>query len=129
MADFSGYDDEGRKVDFYDADEDGSLDRLGRDDTWEAREEVLRRLHVLDKNASVRPATSDEVEAKKHFVLGQRVEIIYGDEQVSGIVVAIEIVENKTAVYKIIEGHQTGSKVIATDVRVYDFFEMEQEPN
>lgn len=81
---------------YYDADADGVLAKLANEDPWAAIEEINRRVVELDRAASVRPPTWEEMERGKRQLIGTFGTFETAEGVFSGRIVDVEVIGQST---------------------------------
>lgn len=132
MPDYLGRFGEYDNIEFWDADPDGSLDKLIGRDPWEARREIEARILALDlavgPNSSIAEVDREEIMGS---VLGTEMEFVDGrGNRHKGIVVGITETDHIGALVDLAQPYtEDPSKGRLVTIEFPDLFERNDLPN
>ena len=120
---------DGRDVEYLDADLDGRLYDLHCQGKWrEYRKEMFRRMHYLDRAANTRPMTDEEAMEKMRSGIVRRMKVNVQGVIFEGIVVNVTFSEIKGAVLSVLINFPSG-RSSTVKVERPNFFEVPQLEN
>lgn len=120
---------DGRYVQFFDADLNARLADLNRQgDLLAYRDEMLRRMNVLDKAADTRPMTNEEARAKMRNGIVRRMKVSVNGILLDGIVVDVTVSAVKGAILNVLVNFPDG-RSSTFNIKQPDFFEVQQLMN
>lgn len=129
---YKGSSNSAAEVEYWDRDEDGSLDSLARRDRFALREEISRRIDALIAESSFRPATPEEIRQKINQLSGKPIEVVCKERLIRGFVVGVEVESSRDAVLRIVENSksaQCGPRANVVQVRCDRIFDVLVEAN